>query len=69
MARSRFLGFGLALAPVNAAILATTEQSALETRHQVARAIAKSGFDQAIEAKLFEDQPQYALLFSWQHRF
>jgi hypothetical protein len=31
-----------------------TDQSALETRHQVARAIAKGGFDQAVEAKLFE---------------
>ncbi len=30
------------------------EQSALETRHQVARAIAKGGFDQAIEQKLTE---------------
>ncbi|HWA70937.1 MAG TPA: HEAT repeat domain-containing protein [Polyangiaceae bacterium] len=31
-----------------------SESSALETRHQVARAMAKGGFDQAIEAKLFE---------------
>lgn len=31
-----------------------TEQSGLETRHQVARAIAKGGFDQEIEKKLFE---------------
>jgi hypothetical protein len=31
-----------------------TEQSGLETRHQVARAIAKSGFDKTIEAKLLE---------------
>jgi HEAT repeat protein len=31
-----------------------TEQSAIETRHQVARAMAKGGFDQAIEAKLTE---------------
>lgn len=30
-----------------------TPESSLETRHQVARAIAKGGFDQAIEAKLF----------------
>ncbi|HYP74581.1 MAG TPA: HEAT repeat domain-containing protein [Polyangiaceae bacterium] len=28
-------------------------QSAVETRHQVARAIAKGGFDQAVEAQLF----------------
>ena len=31
-----------------------TPEAAIETRHQVARAIAKSGFDAAIEAKLFE---------------
>jgi HEAT repeat protein len=31
-----------------------TEGSAIETRHQVARALAKGGFDQAIEQKLFE---------------
>lgn len=31
-----------------------TEQSGLETRHQVARAIAKGGFDASVEAKLFE---------------
>jgi HEAT repeat protein len=31
-----------------------SESSALETRHQVARAMAKGGFDQTIEAKLFE---------------
>jgi HEAT repeat protein len=31
-----------------------TPQAAIETRHQVARAIAKGGFDAAIEAKLFE---------------
>ncbi len=39
-----------------------TEQSALETRHQVARAIAKSGFDQAIEAKLTEMLGNEALM-------
>lgn len=31
-----------------------TPQSAIETRHQVARALAKGGFDAGIEAKLFE---------------
>jgi HEAT repeat protein len=31
-----------------------TPDSALETRHQVARAIAKGGFDQSVEARLFE---------------
>ncbi|HEY3500022.1 MAG TPA: HEAT repeat domain-containing protein [Polyangiaceae bacterium] len=31
-----------------------TQQAAIETRHQVARALAKGGFDAAIEAKLFE---------------
>jgi HEAT repeat protein len=31
-----------------------TPQAAIETRHQVARALAKSGFDAGIEAKLFE---------------
>jgi HEAT repeat protein len=31
-----------------------TPESAIETRHQVARALAKGGFDAAIEAKLFE---------------
>jgi HEAT repeat protein len=31
-----------------------TPEAAIETRHQVARALAKSGFDQALEAKLFE---------------
>jgi HEAT repeat protein len=39
-----------------------TEQSALETRHQVARAIAKSGFDQTLEAKLFEMLGSEALM-------
>ena len=31
-----------------------TEQSALETRHQVARAIGKAGFDEGVQKKLFE---------------
>jgi HEAT repeat protein len=31
-----------------------TPQAAIETRHQVARALAKGGFDASIEAKLFE---------------
>ncbi|HET9958063.1 MAG TPA: HEAT repeat domain-containing protein [Polyangiaceae bacterium] len=31
-----------------------TPESSLSTRHQVARAIAKGGFDQSVEAKLFE---------------
>lgn len=31
-----------------------TPEAALETRHQVARAIAKGGFDQSVEAQLFE---------------
>jgi len=39
-----------------------TEQSALETRHQVARAIAKSGFDAGIEAKLVEMLGNEALM-------
>jgi HEAT repeat protein len=38
----------------NALISLFTPQAAIETRHQVARALAKSGFDAGIEAKLFE---------------
>lgn len=39
-----------------------TEGSAMETRHQVARAIAKGGFDQGIEQRLFEMMNNEALL-------
>ncbi len=39
-----------------------TEQSSLETRNQVARAIAKGGFDQTVEAKLFEMMGNEALM-------
>jgi HEAT repeat protein len=39
-----------------------TPESAVETRHQVARAIAKGGFDAAIEAKLFEMMDNDALM-------
>jgi hypothetical protein len=39
-----------------------TEQSSLETRNQVARAIAKGGFDQTVEAKLFEMMNNEALM-------
>ncbi|HEX6271903.1 MAG TPA: HEAT repeat domain-containing protein [Polyangiaceae bacterium] len=38
----------------NALFSLMTPQSAIETRHQVARALAKGGFDAGIEAKLFE---------------
>ncbi|HEX6763916.1 MAG TPA: HEAT repeat domain-containing protein, partial [Polyangiaceae bacterium] len=38
----------------NALFSLITPQSAIETRHQVARALAKGGFDAGIEAKLFE---------------
>lgn len=39
-----------------------TPESALETRHQVARAIAKGGFDKDVEAKLFEMMNNDALM-------
>ncbi|MDX2055902.1 MAG: HEAT repeat domain-containing protein [Polyangiaceae bacterium] len=39
-----------------------TESSAIETRHQVARAIAKGGFDAEVEAKLFEMLKNEALM-------
>jgi hypothetical protein len=39
-----------------------TEESAIETRHQVARAIAKGGFDQEVENKLFEMLKSEALM-------
>ncbi|HLV66840.1 MAG TPA: HEAT repeat domain-containing protein [Polyangiaceae bacterium] len=39
-----------------------TEQSSMETRHQVARAIARSGFDQTVEAKLVEMMNNEALM-------
>lgn len=39
-----------------------TEQSSLETRNQVARAIAKGGFDQSVEQKLFEMMNNEALV-------
>ncbi|HEY8943632.1 MAG TPA: HEAT repeat domain-containing protein [Polyangiaceae bacterium] len=39
-----------------------TPESGLETRHQVARAIAKGGFDQEVEAKLFEMMNNDALM-------
>jgi len=39
-----------------------TPESSVETRHQVARAIAKGGFDAAIEAKLFEMMSNDALM-------
>jgi HEAT repeat protein len=38
----------------NALFSLMTPQSAIETRHQVARALAKGGFDATLEAKLFE---------------
>jgi len=39
-----------------------TPESMLETRHQVARAIAKGGFDQAVEAQLFALMKNEALM-------
>jgi HEAT repeat protein len=39
-----------------------TPESALETRHQVARAIAKGGFEKDVEAKLFEMMNSDALM-------
>ncbi len=39
-----------------------TPESAVETRHQVARAIAKGGFDQALEAQLFQMMNDDALV-------
>jgi HEAT repeat protein len=39
-----------------------TPESAIETRHQVARAIARGGFDKDIEAKLFEMLKDEALM-------
>jgi HEAT repeat protein len=39
-----------------------TPQSAIATRHQVARAIAKGGFDATVEAKLFEMMGNEVLL-------
>jgi HEAT repeat protein len=39
-----------------------TPESAVETRHQVARAIAKGGFDAAIEAQLFKMMENDALM-------
>jgi HEAT repeat protein len=39
-----------------------TPQSAISTRHQVARAIAKGGFDATVEAKLFEMMNNEVLL-------
>jgi HEAT repeat protein len=39
-----------------------TPEAAVETRHQVARAIAKGGFDATIEAKLFEMMSNEALM-------
>ncbi|HEY6081555.1 MAG TPA: HEAT repeat domain-containing protein [Polyangiaceae bacterium] len=39
-----------------------TPESAVETRHQVARAIAKGGFDQAVEGQLFEMMKNDALV-------
>ncbi len=39
-----------------------TESSAIETRHQVARAIAKGGFEGDVEAKLFEMLKNEALM-------
>ncbi|HVJ20842.1 MAG TPA: HEAT repeat domain-containing protein [Polyangiaceae bacterium] len=39
-----------------------TPESMLETRHQVARAIAKGGFDQAVETQLFELMKNEALM-------
>jgi hypothetical protein len=39
-----------------------TPESALETRHQVARVIAKGGFDASVQAQLFEMMKNDALL-------
>jgi HEAT repeat protein len=39
-----------------------TPEAAVETRHQVARAIAKGGFDQAVEGQLFEMMKNDALV-------
>ena len=39
-----------------------TPESALETRHQVARAIAKGGFDKTVEAQLFEQMKNEVLM-------
>jgi len=47
-------GFGFAVPGTASALISLmTPQSAVETRHQVARAIAKGGFDAAVEGQLF----------------
>lgn len=46
----------------SALISLMSPQSAVETRHQVARAIAKGGFDAAVEAQLFQMMSDEAMM-------